>query len=429
MVSIVEKNQNRVLIKHTGAIHSSSRLTYTQKLIFNNFLFHAYKSINEDKYHTMSCSDVFKILGWSSGSHVNDWLKEELAGLTKQNVRWNILGKDKKREWAASACLADVRIKDGIISFSFSKLLRELLSSPNIYAKLDLDVQVKLESKESMSLWEFLSEVLDVNRVDSANSDWIEWKDMVKILSGSDSSYSKNYSMFKLRSLSKAVKQINESTNLTVDLKEKKEGRKVRYISFGIHRKSLLPPSPTSSELKDVVCKEPRNLLKRLSNFLTEKTALALIKKHDEEIIENALDYVEETIQKKSESIKNPVAFLKKAVQEGWKAPGEIRERINTIELDDKELDSICNHGEHVICKELRKAIYRNIGRERYLHWFDMSVFLVEARKVKIFLKSGHERGWVDGNHYHDIERIIWSDFSKELDGFCLQERSNLEIS
>jgi len=63
-------------------------------------------------------------LNWSADSHINDRLKEALAGLTRENVKWNILEKDGKNKWVSSACLADVSIKNGIIEYSFGKFLR-----------------------------------------------------------------------------------------------------------------------------------------------------------------------------------------------------------------------------------------------------------------------------------------------------------------
>jgi hypothetical protein len=122
----------RLLLKHTATVHSSSRLTMIQKKIFNLFIYKAFPTIKDDKYHTYTVSDLLQSLNWSPDSHINDRLKEALAGLTRENVKWNILEKDRKNKWVSSACLADVSIKGGIIEYSFGKFLREVLHNPNI---------------------------------------------------------------------------------------------------------------------------------------------------------------------------------------------------------------------------------------------------------------------------------------------------------
>ena len=68
-------------------------------------------------------------LNWSADSHINDRLKEALAGLTRENVKWNILEKDRKNKWVSSACLGDVSIKNGTIEYSLSTVTASYIAT------------------------------------------------------------------------------------------------------------------------------------------------------------------------------------------------------------------------------------------------------------------------------------------------------------
>lgn len=410
---MLDIHNKRVLIKHTAAIHSCSNLTHTQKVLFNHLLFHAYKTIAEDKYHVLSYNDIYRALGWKEGSNINDWLKEELTGLIKQAVKWNVFRKDKKQEWVASSCLADVRVKEGNVYFSFSKFLREVLSSPNLYAKIDLDAQKKLESKESLSLWEFLIEILDTKSISHNQTEWIEWKKLVLLLSGPSSSYLKSYALFKLRVLKKAIDQINANTDLEVECLEKKEGRAVKYLSFNIKRDNQIK----DKSLNDVTVKtiaqdfkaERDLVLKNLQKYVSKAESERILGKYDLTAIKNALDFCNNELRKNGDKFNNPVAFFKKALEEGWVLPEVIESRLekNKNEFSNTLESEIQNLHESEQLKIIRLSLLQRLGEAPYKSWIHLVQFEINADYVRVLSPSKFHNDWIESHYWADMKEVI----------------------
>ncbi len=365
--------RKRLLLKHTATVHSSSSLTMVQKKIFNLFVYKAFPSIRDDKYHSLRVVDLMQSLSWSQSSNLNHRLKDALAGLTRENVKWNILEKDKKRKWVSSACLADVSIKDGVIEYSFGKFLREVLYNPNIYAKIDLDVQSTLDSKNSLVIWELSIEELSSKKTDATTSTWLEWEKICHLTSGNSASYSKNYALYKSKVLNKAIKEINLKTDLSLNLIEKKEGRKIKWVAFEIERDTELTDHTHKSQ--PLLSTE---LQKSMATILgCELKAKKLFEKYSESEVQRGVDYYQHTLSQQGNKIKNPIAFFMKALDEGWHTPEEAITRINKIQ------NTECHPSEFVELKgeeseeflEIRTDIYQEFGEAIYKSWFHAAYF------------------------------------------------------
>lgn len=380
-MSLVSKElSQRLLMKHTATVHSSSRLTMIQKKIFNLFIYKAFPTIQEDKYHTFPVSDLLKNLNWSADSHMNDRLKESLAGLTRENVKWNILEKDRKHKWVSSACLADVSIKNGIIEFSFGKFLREVLHNPNIYAKIDLDVQSNLESKDSLIIWEVATEELSSKKTSSSVTPWIEWEKMCSITSGEDSSYSKTYSLYKSKVLNKAVAEINAKTDLNVTMLEKKEGRKIKNIAFHVSRINNNPNDESTAIVNSRVLDDRNYELKdKIEHIIgNSEKAKELWLKYSDMTIKGALDFYKEAL--KSDTVKNPVAFFKKALEEGWYPLADALKSMECVQASEASVSiemSFEKEGETKEIVHIRQEIYRQLGATLYNAWLGNAIFSI----------------------------------------------------
>jgi hypothetical protein len=362
----------RLLMKHTATVHSSSQLTFVQKKIFNLFIYKAFPTIHEDKYHSVKVSDLLQSLSWSG--NMNDRLKEALAGLTRENVRWNVLEKDKKNKWVSSSCLADVSIKGGMIEFSFGKFLREVLHNPNIYAKIDLDVQSVLESRDSLIVWEMASEELSSKKKSVSITPWIEWLTLCSMTSGEGSSYSKTYSLYKSKVLNKAIAEINAKTDLSVELKEQKEGRKVHRLAFHVSRKnsSLLPETIEDS-------KRDLQLLEQLHSIIENESKVEdLLALYSDSDIRRALLFFRTSLERENNGIKNPIAFFYKTLQEGWCSVEEVRARSTSSSEKENNQRSVYFPSEPEGISKLRQYLLREYGNTIYTHWFEEGRFSIK---------------------------------------------------
>lgn len=379
----------RLLLKHTATVHSSSRLTMIQKKIFNLFIYKAFPTIKDDKYHSFTVTDLLRSLNWSEDSHINDRLKEALAGLTRENVKWNVLEKDRKNKWVSSACLADVSIKGGIIEYSFGKFLRDVLHNPNIYAKIDLDIQGSLESRDSLIIWEIAMEELSSRKADEVCTSWIEWEKMCSITSGEGSSYSKTYSLYKSKVLNKAIEEINAKTDLTIQMLEQKESRRVKRIAFVVRRQRNQEGANSIEHHgepgRDLKLKE--NIFQILSN--SDKSE-QLWEQHSDERLRSSLKFYREVLSSPDHQVKNPVAFFKKAIEEGWCSAEDAALRLKTMSIEDNaraaekpELD-LTRHDEPDRIRMIRQKICDEFGIGVYNAWFDAASIQLVGKKCII---------------------------------------------
>lgn len=401
----------RLLLKHTATVHSSSRLTMIQKKIFNLFIYKAFPTIKEDKYHTFTVSDLLQSLNWSVDSHINDRLKEALVGLTRENVKWNILEKDRKNKWVSSACLADVSLKGGIIEYSFGKFLREVLHNPNIYAKIDLDVQGDLESRDSLIIWEFAMEELSSKKTASVVTSWIEWEKMCAITSGENSSYSKTYSLYKSKVLNKAIEEINSKTDLNITMLEQKESRKVKRIAFkvikGNFSQSVLQDSSDIIFLPDRDLKIKDHVFQIMGDT---PAAASLWENNTDDRLRNALKFYRESIVSTDRNINNPVAFFKKAVEEGWYSPGEAAERIQAIVTESTTISpeiTFVKPGESEQIANLRKLLYDEFGFGIYMAWFEGAYIFFKTTTCVIVHPNAYASTYILQKLYHPLLKQI----------------------
>lgn len=386
-------DQKKLLLKHSGAVHASSELTFTQKKIFNFFLYNAFPSVALDKYHTIRSSELMGVLGWSSESNLNERLKDALAGLTRENVKWNILDKDRKHKWVSSACLADVSIKSGIISYSFGKFLREVLSNPNLYAKLDLDVQKVLASRDSLVVWEFVMEELSSRRRTSMTTTPVPWEQFCEMTSGENSSYSKNYALYKSKVLKKAILEINEKTNLTLELVEEKQSRRVSKISFKVDQLECIEEEQNAPDAE-------LDTFKKLCIILNnDQKAAEIMKKFAPANIQTALSFYEDAIIKNASSIRNPISFFEKALEEGWCSPEEALSRIKALP---KQIEAPMIKLDDSIENKIRALL----GNNRFESWF--ATVTLEERDNTLVLTSpdGFSLDWIESKYKHELEEI-----------------------
>lgn len=134
-----------------------------------------------------------------------------------------------------------------------------------------------------------------------------------KILAIKDTQY-KRFNDFSKGVLEIAKKEINTKTDLKIDYKLIKNGRKFEVIEFSIHQKNgteNLPgydiPRYYDDEMID----------KMISLGLTKAIAKNIFNRYSPRDIENAIEVVEQSI--KSGKCDNPAGMLKTALQKRWK--------------------------------------------------------------------------------------------------------------
>lgn len=400
-MQIENPETNNILHKHLSAVHSSSSLTMMQRKTYNILLKNAIRNIHEDRVHQISVKDLKEALGWSENSNTNDDLKERLKELARTQVEWNILDKDKKNKWTASTLLADVSIKGSDIFYSYSLSLQNVLASPNVYAKLNMEVQKLLTNKYALIVWEIICGDLSVKRQNKSVSEWIPYESVLKLLDLVGTCYEKRYALFRNQVMSVAISEINEKSDLRVVVEERVENRAIKSIRFITERK-------LEDYIPEILPQEHKLFQKLVGFGFPTRIIENFLKTHDEKDLERAIDFYEYHIKK--EKVHNPVAFFEKSLEKGWIVP--IKEPIQSICNDqvDKIKDDISSLGEHPLCAALRLKIIEELGVANYKSWFKQARFYLVDNQLRIEVKSEFQKEYLICHFKAQIELFIKSD-------------------
>lgn len=401
MGKIVEPIQSsQILKKHLGGVHTSSSLSSVQRKVVNVLLEHSFDTITEDTEHKISMKDLFEPIGWSTESKVPETFRDSLLELAKTQIQWNVLEQDKKNKWLSSSFLAHVGIKDGFLYYSFSLALRQLFGEPNVYAKLNLDVQKKFKVKYSVIFWELICGDLSSKKVDQVSTGWIPYEKVLALTGLINHCYETRYSAFIERVLAPSMKEINAYSDILVRYELKRTKKQITHICFFGEKKARLP----NIVVKDIGLSESR--IKKLKELgIAGDDLLKLIKKYSVERLEIALDFLDYSHRTGKDPIRNPVAFFKSTLVEGWVTPtvqskkdekgeDEIKDTINLLEEEEE-------------CIKIRLFLIDSIGVAQYKSWFFPSTMSIVQKVLQIECKSDFLRNYLNAHFSSNLNNAI----------------------
>jgi hypothetical protein len=299
----------REIIKHSSAIQTTGEASLLERKTWNVLLLNAFDDLKKQDSFEITVRDLSRWLRFNSNDH--EKLKGAIRSLVTTAVEWNILEKDKTVGWEITTLLAGAKIIDGVCIYSYNPLIKDRLSDPNIYAKLNAFEQTLLKSKYGEILWEYCKDYIGISE-----TPWISMVTLRKIFGIKKGEYS-DFRDFNKRIIKSAVQELNKVSSVYIDLKEgvlkKREGRKIVSLKFKIqpNTKNL----PRIKKLEDAFRREiekeaakhkqillplagvnvqNRELLKVLvEEFeLNEAEAADFIKTVDEFRLENNLEFV-----------------------------------------------------------------------------------------------------------------------------------------
>lgn len=424
MTDSKDKKQN-ILIKHTASIHITNNISVIERKISNILLKNAYKNLLTQESNEIQIKDISMLLGWKPEGGLNQ-IKESLKKLVNTSFEWNILDKDKKNEWTYSTFIASAKIKGGVCTYSYSPELRRLFSAPNIYAKIDISIQSKISSKHSLALWEFLIEVKSGAKDFPISTQWIKLGDLKKLLGvSSDKSY-EEFKAFNSKILKKSINEINRVTEINVSANFHRVDKKVVAVSFTIgHRDtsaSLDAKEYQSFDLdllkltsvnlldnenpskKDII----REKLKKDYDF-PQLTLNKIFNEYTLDQIEKVANYTDSQMYKGI--IKNPKAYIVKALKENWDTSSEYIDETKKEDTFVINLDS-----EPIIWKSILEKLIIQYGDAVYKSWFSKLKFngIDDDNNLQLMTSSVFIKDYIKHNYKDTITNFAKS-ISKEI--------------
>ena len=340
MMHLTEINE---VIKASPAIQIQSKITHLQRRAWNVLLANAYNELPNKDIHRVSVAELAKKLGFNS--HNEDYLKETLEALVDCTVEWNILGKDKKEEWGVASLLAEARIKNGICTYAYPPYLRTKLYNPRIYTKLNLGLQNRFTSRYALILWEVCFDYFDIAR-NQGETPFIPLERFKELMGIGEDDYPL-FKEFNRNVIKPAIKEINELTNFSVEVDQKRVGRRIGELKFRISRLTELSSvEPVQETFLFDIDDLSQIAIKLVQAGVSRKEALRITNQEWDVVDAAALPedrkdfavYVEEKIGLAGHdtSVKNAGGFIVKAIQENYQDP-EFQKQLQAEKEQEKK--------------------------------------------------------------------------------------------
>lgn len=314
-----QKNRDMFLKKHVGLIHCENRLTLIQRKICNILLFNALEKINDQEIHEISLKQLCSLVGYNS--HDSKLIKESIKSLISVVMEWNLLEdtaintadcSDEAISWNASALLAGASIRAGVVSYSYSPQIKSVLSSLEIYGRINLFVQSKFNSSYSLVLYE--------NAVRFKNIQQTAWFpiELFRSLMGVSGDKYASFKEFKRNVISTAVKEINQKSDILIEPQFKKAGRNITSIQFLIRENESYAPSfrkKSLSKVKGVESKQSSLTTVLCSEYqLSEKQAREIVSDYEPDYIREKMEFI-----KAKKNVDHLGAYLISALKKDYK--------------------------------------------------------------------------------------------------------------
>lgn len=233
---------------------------------------------------------------------------------------WDVIAPESKRKlWKASVLFPEVEITPDTIRYQISRPMRDQVLSPDMYAMIDLNVVKRFRRASSLALYEHCLRFERLGR--TAEVEWQLFRDMLMGESADAKSY-QEYKVFKDKVLKVAVTEVNALSDITIVLLEVKDGRRVKSLSFNVAKSDREIENSNSISNNGNAIEKEENLLdvgEMVKIGILQSEARQIVKKYTHQQIASALGYTRKRLaDKKSATIDNPAAYLRKALANGW---------------------------------------------------------------------------------------------------------------
>ena len=314
-----KSKEDILLKKHVGMIHCENRLSLLQRKICNILLFNALDRIEGEEIHELSIRKLCSLIEYRSNDL--DLIKKSIKTLISTVMEWNLLSDVKflkddsyskdSLSWNASSLLAGATIEGGVVRYSYSPQIRSVLSSLDIYGRINLFVQSRFNSSYSLALYENCVRFLRVKR-----TSWLTLE-LFRSLMGLSKSQYPQFKELKRNVISVAIKEINLKSDIYVEAEFRKSGRQIAAIRFHILENENYKPkfkkksvnSENTTPINSVSLKD--NLV--LNFGLSTKQADQIINNYSENYILEKINLVQ------NKKAKNKAAYIISAIRDDYK--------------------------------------------------------------------------------------------------------------
>lgn len=321
------------IIPKTGSITRLGRQAYAVMLMS------AREQSSEDPETGMFSSPIHAIIqGFDGNKESMKVLKATLRSMVSSVIEWQSPTDGEALEWNACALLSGAKIKlingENHIFWSYAPNLRYELLNPQRYAQLQRSTIAKAKSHAGLSLYENCVRYKDVPSGLTSEHPWEWW---VPVLRGKPvkAGITLEYGIFKRDTLTKAIAEVNDISEITVSLRETKAGKSVTTIQFEVKKK----PNSVEQEVEEL--RGPvsaSSLVKAEKMGIPAKIADEHFGRYGDKAFLAALNKLSLRLTQFSSPVGNKLAYLKSILENSLAEESAAVPKVQSDDSADKEL-------------------------------------------------------------------------------------------
>lgn len=399
-------NKNKQIVKkHVSAIHIDAKLSLLQRKLVNALLYNAYDQLLTAKDHKISSALLCEMIGFDSNNTA--YLKRALKGLMETVVEFDVLEDDGKWSWEAISLMSFARLRDGVCTYRYDPGMAEKLYHPDVYAKINLNVLREMKSSYALILYENCYRYVDI-----AHTPWWDVDVFRKLMSVDDLASYKQFKLLNRAIIQPAMKEVNEVSNIQLELETRRRGRLVTGLRFIISQNPQLSLVGMEEE-DDITQSAAYGAL--IAEGISKTLARAWVLEHDEEYIFEKLDLANNNAA--TGKIKSSKAgFLKSAIEQDYHSEHAAKKKQVEVAQGKKlqrEQKQAKLDGVKAALREA-ESLYRRVCVEMIENAFqDLTQGKQDAAMKEFQLSLGSHvyvsafksNGWKDRLNFLDIKR------------------------
>jgi len=247
----------------------------------------------------------------STGSSGDDRTaaKRYLSEMQDVKVDWQSTAPGDGTKWKSLNMLSQAEIElrhgENWCRWAFPPDIMGALFSPERWARIDLDVLKNLSSVPALALYEICARYRDSPGGLTSRQTPSWWLDALS--SGPAGAEKREWRKFKNERVKAAIAEINEGTDLEIEVIEHKEGRAVKEVQFAVRRKQRV-----QRQLVDASPVDVGFVLRAATLGVPEAKLDGLIREFGIEVVQVKVDVLEKRLMSRTlTKLENPLSYLR----------------------------------------------------------------------------------------------------------------------
>jgi len=294
---------------NTLAMHpKTQKITLLGRKIWNKLLKEAQRQGMDEETHSAPLREIVRGIDYNSRDLMQ--VKKHLKAMITTLVEWQSPTKGEGATWDACGMLSHAKLEarrggETWLEWSYAVNMRQELLQPFVWADLDMEILTQFSHHPALALYEICARYKGVGR--TPRQDWNWWRPVLTGRPDQEKSANFEYRIFKRDVLNKAVAQINQISDIEVELKEHKSGRFISELQFFVQIKRQRSLMGSLDEPVDLALVGRAEALE-----IDADEAVSLIEQYGRETFEAGLNGLERRIKSDfAEPVRDKYRYLK----------------------------------------------------------------------------------------------------------------------